>query len=152
GVHTTFAQVAGAAVGVDPSSVVVEQTDTGKVANGTGSFQSRSSVVAATSAHRAAKQLRAEILEAAAWRLDHPPERLSIGGGDVTIDGRPSGVTLAQLATADPADNGGHRLDVSVTYDPVQASHPYGPHGCMREIESGSGPAQARPVVVSAGW
>ena len=149
GVHTTFAQVAGAAVGVDPSSVVVEQTDTGKVANGTGSFQSRSSVVAATSAHRAAKQLRAEILEAAAWRLDHPPERLSIGGGNVTIDGRPSGVTLAQLATADPADNGGHRLDVSVTYDPVQASHPYGTHACMIEIDSGSGAVEVQQFVVA---
>ena len=105
--------------------------------------------MAATSAHRAAKQLRAEILEAAAWRLDHPPERLSIGGGNVTIDGRPSGVTLAQLATADPADNGGHRLDVSVTYDPVQASHPYGTHACMIEIDSGSGAVEVQQFVVA---
>src|SRR2546429_594009 len=37
GVQTTFAQVAAAAVGVEPESVIVEQTDTAKVGTGTGS-------------------------------------------------------------------------------------------------------------------
>src|SRR5205823_840712 len=78
GGHTTFAQIAAAQVGVDPATVIVEQTDTGIVAGGTGSFQSRSSVTAATSADRAAKQLRQEIIDAASWRLDQPADRLSI--------------------------------------------------------------------------
>ena len=136
GTQTTFAQVAAAALGVDASTVVVEQTDTGKVANGTGSFQSRSSVVAATAAHRAATQLRSEILEAAAWRLDQPPERVEIAE-----------LSLEELL--DPETNGGHRLDVSVTYDPKQASHPYATHVCAVEIDRGSGSVEIKRYVVA---
>src|SRR2546423_4810087 len=65
GVQTTLAQVVADSLGVEPSDVVVEQTDTSKVGRGTGSFMSRSSVTAATSAHRAATRLREEILDAA---------------------------------------------------------------------------------------
>src|SRR5205814_788079 len=44
GSHTTFAQVAAAGLGVEPESVIVEQTDTARVGQGTGSFMSRGSV------------------------------------------------------------------------------------------------------------
>jgi carbon-monoxide dehydrogenase large subunit len=58
GAHTTLAQVAAEAMGVEPESVVVEQTDTATVGPGTGSFMSRGSVAAATSVFRAASLLR----------------------------------------------------------------------------------------------
>lgn len=148
GVHTTFAQVAAAQIGVDATDVVVEQTDTSKVADGTGSFMSRSSVTAATSTHRAAGALRDAILGAASWRLDQPVERLSVRGSEVMVDGEPSGLTLHALASADPSDNGGHELDASVTYDPVQASHPYATHACMVEIDPGSGAVEILRYVV----
>ena len=149
GVHTTFAQIAAAQVGVDPATVVVEQTDTGIVAGGTGSFQSRSSVTAATSADRAAKQLRQEIIDAASWRLDQPADRLSIRGAEIAIDGEPAGLTLAELARLDPEENGGHRLDVAVTYDPVQASHPYATHVCQVEVDPGSGAVEIQRYVIA---
>ncbi len=149
GVQTTLAQVAASALRMDAHALVVEQTDTGRVAQGTGSFQSRSSVVAATAAHRAATTLRTQILEAAAWRLDQPPERLSIGGSEVLVDGLPAGLTLAELANADPAENGGHSLDVAVTYDPVQASHPYATHVCAVEIDPGTGGVEIKRYVIA---
>jgi carbon-monoxide dehydrogenase large subunit len=149
GVQTTFAQVAAAQVGVNPETVIVEQTDTARVGTGTGSFMSRSSVTAATSTHRAAGQLRIEILEAASWRLDQPVERLSISGAGILVDGRPAALTLAQLAAAKPAENGGHELDVSVTYDPVQASHPYATHVCLVEVDPGSGAVEIRRYVIA---
>ena len=149
GVQTTFAQVAAAELGVDAESVIVEQTDTAKVGRGTGSFMSRSSVGAATSTHRASKQLRVEILDAAAWRLDQPVERLAIGNSAILVDGEPTGLTLAQLAAADPSENGGHRLDVSVTYDPVQASHPYATHACLVEVDPGTGAVEIRRYVIA---
>src|SRR5919201_2401823 len=58
GTHTTLAQVAAAALGLEPESVVVEQTDTAQVGGGTGSFMSRGSVTAATAVFRAATLLR----------------------------------------------------------------------------------------------
>jgi carbon-monoxide dehydrogenase large subunit len=149
GVHTTFAQIAAAQIGVDPATVIVEQTDTGVVASGTGSFQSRSSVTAATSADRAARQLRQAIIDAASWRLDQPAERLSIRGAEIAIDGEPAGLTLSELARADPEENGGHRLDVSVTYDPVQASHPYATHVCLVEVDRGSGAVEIQRYVIA---
>jgi carbon-monoxide dehydrogenase large subunit len=149
GVQTTLAQVAAAELGVDPRSVIVEQTDTAMVGRGTGSFMSRSSVTAATSTHRAAKQLREEILNAASWRLDQPVERLGIAGSALLVDGALAGLTLGQLAAADPLENGGHRLDVSVTYDPVQASHPYATHACLVEVDPGSGAVEIRRYVVA---
>lgn len=149
GVQTTIAQVAAARMGIDPESVIVEQTDTGKVGNGTGSFMSRSSVTAATSTYRAATQLREEVLNAASWRLDQPVDRLSIAGTAILVDGQEAGMTLGQLAAADPSDNGGHRLDVSVTYDPVQASHPYATHACLVEVDPGSGAVQIRRYVIA---
>jgi carbon-monoxide dehydrogenase large subunit len=148
GVQTTLAQVVAAAMGIPPADVVIEQTDTAKVGTGTGSFQSRSSVTAATSAHRAAKRLREEIMDAASWRLDEPVERLGLVARTVTIDGHPSRLTLAELAT-DPAANGGHQLDLEVTYDPIQASHPYATHACLVEVDAGTGGVRILRYVVA---
>ena len=149
GAQTTFAQVAAARLGVEPENVVVEQTDTGRVGHGTGAFMSRGSVTAATSTYRAGALLRDAILGAASWRLDHPVERLSIGASAILIDGQQSTITLAQLAASDPAGNGGHALDVSVTYDAVQASHPYATHVCLVEVDAGTGAVQILRYVVA---
>jgi aerobic carbon-monoxide dehydrogenase large subunit len=106
GSHTTLAQVAAAGFGVDPESVVVEQTDTSIVDGGTGTFMSRGSVTAATSVFRAASLLR----------------ELAAEKGD---------------------------LDVSVTYDAVQASHPYATHACLVEVEPDTGAVNILRYVVA---
>jgi aerobic carbon-monoxide dehydrogenase large subunit len=149
GVHTTFAQVAAASLGVEPESVIVEQTDTGRVGPGSGAFMSRGSVTAATSTYRAGALLREAILNAASWRLDQPVERLSIGASAILVDGQESTITLAQLGASDPAGNGGHALDVSVSYDAVQASHPYATHVCLVEVDAGTGAVQILRYVVA---
>ncbi len=149
GVHTTFAQVAASRLGIEPENVVVEQTDTAKVGSGTGSFMSRSSVTAATATYRAATRLREEILNAASWRLDEPVERLSIGESHIVVGGVPSKLSLAELAEAGSAANGGHQVDVSVTYDPVQAAHPYATHACLVEVDPGSGAVEILRYVIA---
>ena len=146
GSHTTFAQVAAAGIGVAAESVVVEQTDTATVGHGTGSFMSRGSVTAATSAYRAAKLLREAILDAASYRLDQPTERLSIDGAAVLVDGEPADLTLAQLAER---NDGQHVLDVSVTYDAPQASYPYATHACLVEVDRETGAAKILRYVVA---
>ena len=133
GSHTTFAQVAAAGLGVEPETVVVEQTDTAGVGQGTGSFMSRGSVTAATSTYRAARLLRDAILETASDRFDQPIDRISIDGA-----------TLSRLAAADSAE-----LDVSVTYDPVQAAHPYATHACMVEVDPATGAVRILRYVVA---
>jgi carbon-monoxide dehydrogenase large subunit len=149
GAHTTFAQVAAANLGVDAESVVVEQTDTAMVAGGTGSFMSRGSVTAATCTHRAAGLLREAILNAASWRLDQPAERLSIRGREIYVDGEHAIATLPEIAASRPSENGGHELDVSVTYDAVQASYPYATHACLVEVERETGAVKILRYVVA---
>jgi len=129
GAHTTLAQVAAAALGIDPDRVVVEQTDTAQVGGGTGSFMSRGSVTAATSTFRAAGLLREAILEAASEQLRQPIDQVSLDGS-----------TLSKL-------DGG--LDVSVTYDAAQASHPYATHACMVEVDTATGAVQVLRYVVA---
>jgi carbon-monoxide dehydrogenase large subunit len=146
GSETTFAQVAAAGLGVAAESVVVERTDTAAVGRGTGSFMSRGSVTGATSTYRAAGLLREAILDAASYRLDQPVERLSIDGSAVLVEGEASVLTLAQLAQG---DNAAHELDVSVTYDAVQASHPYATHACMVEVDPDTGAVRILRYVVA---
>lgn len=142
GVQTTFAQLAASALGVDPASVIVEQTDTARVSQGTGTYQSRSSVTAATAAHRAASQLREAILEAASYRLDQPVEHLAISGSSILLDGGPAVMTLAELA-------GSEGLDVEVSYDAKQASHPYATHVCQVEVDRNSGAVRVGRYVIA---
>jgi carbon-monoxide dehydrogenase large subunit len=149
GVETTFAQVAAAGLEVEPEGIVVERTDTGKVGHGTGAFMSRGSVTAATSAYRASALLRDAILAAASWRLDQPVERLSIGASAILVDGEQSTLAMTQLGSSDPSDNGGRALDVSVTYDAVQASHPYATHVCLVEVDAGTGAVQILRYLVA---
>ena len=106
GTHTTLAQVAAEGFGTEPEKVVVEQTDTAMVGEGTGTFMSRGSVGAATSVFRAASLLR----------------------------------ELAQ-------ENGD--LDVTISYDPVQASHPYATHMCSVEVDPETGAVQILQYVVA---
>ena len=141
GVQTTFAQLAADALGVDAANVIVEQTDTARVSPGTGTYQSRSSVTAATAAHRAATQLREAILEAAAYRLDQPVEHLAISESKILVDGQPAGLSLAELATEE--------LDIEVSYDAKQASHPYATHVCQVEIDPGSGAVSIGRYVIA---
>jgi len=133
GAHTTLAQVAAAGLGLDAASVVVEQTDTAGVGTGTGSFMSRGSVTAATSTFRAAGLLREAILEAASYRMAVPIDRVSMDGP-----------TLSRLAA--DLDGG---LDISVTYDAVQAAHPHATHACMVEVDAETGAVRILRYVVA---
>src|SRR5438093_5796533 len=107
---------------------------------------SRGSVTAATSTYRAAALLREAILDAASYQLDQPVERLSIDGSSVLVEGESGGLTLAQLAGG---HDGEHSLDVSVTYDAVQASYPYATHACMVEVDAATGAVQILRYVVA---
>jgi len=106
GTHTTLAQVAATALGVEAAGVIVEQTDTARVGGGTGSFMSRGSVTAATAVFRAASLLRELIAE----------------------NGEP---------------------DVSVTYDPAQAAHPYASHACLVEVDRETGAVEILRYLVA---
>ncbi len=150
GSHTTFAQVAADALGVDLGRVVVEHTDTAKVGSGFGTGMSRSSVAGATGVDRAAQKLREAILEAAAWQLDAAPGALIVEGATVhKIGDLDVAISLAELGAATVEENGGVRLAADVTYDAFQATHPYATHVCMVEVDGETGEVQVLRYVVA---
>jgi carbon-monoxide dehydrogenase large subunit len=139
GSNTTLAQVAAAALGVDMDAVVVEHSDTSKVSTGFGTGMSRTSVTAATGTHRAALELREQILNAAAWKLDVPPERLEVRGRSVRSIESAASIELSELAGASRDAIGGIALDAEVVYDPANATHPFATHVCMVEVDRETG-------------
>src|ERR1051326_8194440 len=66
---------------------------------------------------------------------------MTIGDSAILLDGEPAGMTLAELA--------GDGLDVSVTYDARQASHPYATHVCQVEIDRGTGDVRVDRYVIA---
>lgn len=149
GSHTTLAQVAADALGVGIESVVVDYSDTSRVSTGFGTGMSRTSVTAATGTHRAALQLREQILNAAAWKMDVPPEQLELRGSRVTATESPASVSLMELGSADREAIGGAALDVEVIYDPAQATHPFATHVCMVEVDPKTGKVEVLRWVVA---
>jgi len=149
GSNTTLAQVAADALGVGVETVVVEYSDTSRVSTGFGTGMSRSSVTAATGTHRAALQVRDQILNAAAWKLDVPPERLELRGGRVESSESGAGISLAELGAADRESIGGIKLDAEVVYDPARATHPFATHVCMVEVDRQTGQVQILKWIVA---
>ncbi|TCP55325.1 carbon-monoxide dehydrogenase large subunit [Tamaricihabitans halophyticus] len=83
--ETTFAQIAADALGVPMSAVRVRTGDTDAVADGIGSFASRSAVVGGSAVHRVCSQLRARARELVARCLgieqdsEHEPTWSEVG-------------------------------------------------------------------------
>jgi aerobic carbon-monoxide dehydrogenase large subunit len=146
GSRTTLAQVVAGAVGVDVEQVTVEQTDTAAVSYGTGTFMSRSSVGTATAAHRAGRQLREAILEAAAAQLNFEAASLELQG-DCVVDASGTRLPLAELV-GELTREQRRALDVEVTYDPPQAAHPLASHVCMVEVDGTTGTVKILRYVV----
>jgi carbon-monoxide dehydrogenase large subunit len=149
GSKTTLAQVVAAAVGVDVDQVVVEQTDTAVVSRGTGTFMSRSSVGAATAAHRAGRSLRSAILTEASRVLGLPCDSLAISGNAVvSSSGGGPRLMLSEFVNRLPGDRR-RRMNVEVTYDPPSAAHPLASHICLLEVDPDTGGVRVLRYVVS---
>ena len=98
---TTLAQLCADALGVDADSVAVELGDTGKIANGVGTFASRIAVNAGNSVHLAAAAVREKALKVAAHLLEAAEEDLDIEDGRISVKGVPDmAVTLRDVARA----------------------------------------------------
>jgi carbon-monoxide dehydrogenase large subunit len=100
GHETTMAQLAADLLGVKFESVRVIQGDTDATAYGTGSWGSRTALVASGALTLAARDVREKLLAVAASLLEASPDDLEIYDGVVTVKGTPSvSKTVAEVAT-----------------------------------------------------
>jgi aerobic carbon-monoxide dehydrogenase large subunit len=98
GLETTLAQMAADALGIDIADVRVEYGDTSQAAYGSGTFASRSAVLAGGAARRASEQLRDQLARVAAHNLEASPADIEFDSGRVFVAGSPDrGYDFAEL-------------------------------------------------------
>jgi len=98
GLETTLGQMAADALGIDIADVRVEYGDTSQAAYGSGTFASRSAVLAGGAARRASEQLRDQLSKVAAYNLEASPADIEFVSGRVFVAGSPErGYGFAEL-------------------------------------------------------
>ncbi|MBW3660193.1 MAG: xanthine dehydrogenase family protein molybdopterin-binding subunit [Gemmatimonadetes bacterium] len=143
GHFTSFAQIAADALGVDPADVDVVTGDTREFHWGTGTFASRSMVVAGNAVHAAASKVREKAVERAAAELGVEEEAIELADGRAFVRGEPAcGIGLGELAVkANPlrgAVRGGSEpgLEASGYFGPERGATASGVHACVVEVDT----------------
>ncbi|MCS7138017.1 MAG: xanthine dehydrogenase family protein molybdopterin-binding subunit [Candidatus Caldarchaeum sp.] len=99
GNETAIAQVVAEVLGVNLSDVTVIQGDTAICPYGLGTFSSRASIVGASSAFQAAKEIREKILKIASSMLEAKPEDLDVKEGRIFVKGAEDvGLSISDVA------------------------------------------------------
>ena len=100
GLETTLAQIVAEEMGVRPEDVRVVQGDTDAVVHSTGTYASRSMVLAGGAAHLTGAALREKVFQAAGFLMEAAPEDLEIEDGVISAPGTNKRLTLAEVANA----------------------------------------------------
>jgi aerobic carbon-monoxide dehydrogenase large subunit len=125
GLETTLAQVIAEHLGARLEDVRIVHGDSAAVAGGSGTYASRSMVLAGGAATLAATAVREKLVNAAAHLLEAAPGDLVARDGRVTVAGTDRSVSFREVARAVYAEMGRlppearGELAASKTYDPV---------------------------------
>ncbi|WP_199434695.1 xanthine dehydrogenase family protein molybdopterin-binding subunit [Qaidamihabitans albus] len=146
GIETVLAQVVADQFTVSVDLVDVVNGDTMLQPYGTGSWASRSTVVAGSAVLGAGRAVAERVRELGAQLLEAPPEDVEIADGEVRIRGAATNSrSLAEvwraaqpgspwLGAGEPAGlSARHRFSVD------HMTYPYGAHVCLVEVDPGSG-------------
>jgi aerobic carbon-monoxide dehydrogenase large subunit len=141
GLETTLAQIIAEHLGARIEDIRVVQGDSAAVAGGTGTYASRSTVLAGGAATLAAAAVREKLLNAAAHLLEAAPGDLIASDGRVAVAGTDRAVTFRQVARAVYAEMGRlppearGELASTNTYDPVFGTTTSATHMAAVEID-----------------
>jgi carbon-monoxide dehydrogenase large subunit len=125
GLETTLAQIIAEHLGVRFEDIRIVQGDSAAVAGGTGTYASRSLVLAGGAATLAARAVREKVFNAASYLLEAAPTDLTAVGGKVSVAGTDRSVTFREVARAVYSEIGRlpvearEELAATKTYDPV---------------------------------
>jgi len=139
GHETTYAQLVSGALGVALEDVRIVQSDTAKVARGTGTAGSRSLQIGGSAVHNATgdvleqgRRLAARELEADAQDIVvHPGHGLGVAGSPGTA------IAWGRLAAVAAAE--GERLAAATDFEPDDSTYPFGAHLAVVEVDTETG-------------
>ena len=117
GVETGMTQVAADALGVPPDAITVRHGTTSLLADGSGSYHSRSTVMAGNAVADAAAAFRKRCVALAALRWNAEPESLAWRNGRVERSGDEAAETIGIGALAAFARSRGESLEAAGRFD-----------------------------------
>ncbi len=141
GLETTLAQVVAEHLGARFEAVRILQGDSGAVPNSTGTYASRSMVLAGGAATLAAQAVREKLLNAASHLLEAAATDLVAADGKVAVAGTDRTVTFGEVARAFYTETerlppeARDELVATRTYDPVFGTTTSATHIAMVEID-----------------
>ncbi len=127
GLETTLAQIVAEEMGVRLEDVEIVQGDTSAVAHSTGTYASRSAVIAGGAGTLTARTLRSKVIEAASHLLDADVDDIDFSDSLISVRGTNKTMSLRELARAVYSQMGSLPADVRAKVD-LQASEFYDPH------------------------
>jgi carbon-monoxide dehydrogenase large subunit len=134
GHETVFSQILGARLGVAPGDITIVEGDTGRIAQGTGTFGSRSVAVGGSALQRAADVLIAagRVAAARAWQVDET---------QVVFETAPRGCFMAGARRMDLAEFSRLQPDFKAVgrFDPEAFAFSNGVHLCEVEVDIDTG-------------
>jgi carbon-monoxide dehydrogenase large subunit len=141
GLETTLAQIVAEHLGVRFEDVRIVQGDSAAVPGGTGTYASRSLVLAGGAATLAARAVREKVLNAASHLLEASTADLVAEDGKVSVAGTDRSVTFREVARAVYSEMGRlppdarDELAATKTYDPVFGTTTSATHIATVEID-----------------
>jgi len=146
GHETAWAQVAAAALGVEPESLTYVAGDTDEVGRGAGTFASRSAQIGAAAVWRTAHVVRQRAVELAADMFEASPADVVLENGSFSIVGVP-GTEITWRRLAEEADERDIDLTAEEWFVPGAQTFPYGVHVAVVEVCLETGEVHLRRMV-----
>jgi carbon-monoxide dehydrogenase large subunit len=146
GLDTSFAQIAGDILGIDPQNVEILHGDTDQGAWGWDTYGSRSLSVGGEALARAARKVQDKAKRICAALLEAAPEDIELADGKYQVRGSPDkSMTMAEISGAAhippnelPTDIE-PGLEESSFYDPENFVFPFGAHACVVDVDAETG-------------
>ena len=141
GLETTLAQIVAEHLGVRVEDIRIVHGDSAAVGGGTGTYASRSLVLAGGAATLAAQAVREKVLNAASHLLEAASADLVADDGKITVAGTDRTITFREVARAVYSEIGRlpaearDELAATKTYDPVFGTTTSATHIAAIEID-----------------
>jgi aerobic carbon-monoxide dehydrogenase large subunit len=141
GLETTLAQVIADELGARIEHIRILQGDSAVVAHGTGTYASRSAVLAGGAATLAARLLKEKVIRAASHLLEAPVDDIAAADGRVFVDGTDRSLTFREIAKAVYSEMGRlprearEELEITRVYDPYFGTTSSATHIAALEID-----------------
>ncbi len=155
GLETTLAQVIADELGARFEEIKVLHGDSATVAHGTGTYASRSTVLAGGAATLASRGLKEKIKRIAGHMLEAAPADIEVHDGIARVAGTDRTLTIRQVAKAVYSEMGRlpkevrEDLSETQTYDPFFGTTTSSTHLAMVEIDPGTCSIAVKKYVVA---